>query len=58
VNVGVPGSGAVRGREKKVNGPALVYVLISVVWIALWIKMARDEARTEEEPRGSESFFD
>ena len=41
------------------NGPALFYVLIAIIWIAVWAKMARDEARTDEEPRGPESsFFD
>jgi hypothetical protein len=41
-----------------VNGPAIVYVCIALLWIAIWIKMARDEARAEEEPRGPEAFFD
>jgi hypothetical protein len=55
--VGVAKRRAVRGREKKVNGAALFYVFISVIWIALWIKMARDEAKAEDEPGGPESSF-
>ena len=47
----------VRGREKRVSGAAWFYVLIAIIWIAVWAKMARDEARAEEESGGHESLF-